>query len=107
MLTPPTQGHPGPRPEPLRRGAVAAPPSAQPAVIEAWRYTMIGDFRVNRGAGTSAILTGIVATARKYGDNLLDTLRAIAGPSPLQARVVPTLAVSPRGHRHAIESQTS
>jgi hypothetical protein len=37
------------------------------------------------GAEASAIHTSILATARKQGQNLLDVLRAVAGPSPLHA----------------------
>lgn len=50
---------------------------------------VIGGFRSNQGAETSAILTSILATARKRGENLLDALRAITGPSPLQAVGMP------------------
>jgi transposase len=44
-----------------------------------------GGFRSAWGAEASAIRSSILATARKRGENLLDALRAIAGPSPLQA----------------------
>jgi transposase len=44
-----------------------------------------GGHRSARGAEASAILTSILTTARKRGHNLYDALRAIAGPSPLQA----------------------
>jgi transposase len=44
-----------------------------------------GGHRSARGAEASAILTSILTTARKRGQNLYDALRAIAGPSPLQA----------------------
>jgi len=44
-----------------------------------------GGYRSARGAEASAIFTSLLATARKRGDNLLDALRAVAGPSPLQA----------------------
>jgi transposase len=44
-----------------------------------------GGHRSARGAEASAILTAILTTARKRGHNLYDALRAIAGPSPLQA----------------------
>jgi transposase len=54
----------------------------RPSVIH---RKVIGGFRSAWGAEASAIRTTILATARKQGHNLLDALRAIAGPSPLQA----------------------
>jgi transposase len=57
----------------------------RPAVIH---RKVIGGFRSDWGAEASAIRTSILATARKQGQNLLDALRAIAGPSPLHA--IPT-----------------
>jgi len=59
----------------------------RPSVIH---RKVIGGFRSDWGAEASAIRTSILATARKQGQNLLDTLRAVAGPSPLQA--IPTPA---------------
>jgi transposase len=44
-----------------------------------------GGYRSRWGAEASAIVTTVLATARKRGDNLFDALRTIAGPSPLQA----------------------
>jgi transposase len=44
-----------------------------------------GGYRSDWGAAASAICTSILTTARKQGHNLFDALRAIAGPSPLQA----------------------
>jgi transposase len=44
-----------------------------------------GGHRSAGGAEASAILTSILTTARKRGRNLYAALRAIAGPSPLQA----------------------
>jgi transposase len=44
-----------------------------------------GGHRSAWGAEASAIFTSLLATARKRGDNLLDALRAVAGPSPLHA----------------------
>jgi transposase len=44
-----------------------------------------GGFRSAWGAEASAIFTTLLTTARKRGENLLDALRAVAGPSPLQA----------------------
>jgi transposase len=43
-----------------------------------------GGYRSTWGAEASAIVTSILTTARKRGDNLLDALRAVAAPSPLQ-----------------------
>jgi transposase len=54
----------------------------RPSVIH---RKVIGGFRSAWGAEASAIRTTILATARKQGQNLLAALRAIAGPSPLQA----------------------
>jgi hypothetical protein len=51
---------------------------------------VIGGFRSAWGAEASAIRTSILATARKQGQNLLDAVRAVAGPSPLQAVPTPT-----------------
>jgi transposase len=59
----------------------------RPAVIH---RKVIGGFRSDWGAEASAIRTTILATARKQGQNLLDALRAVAGPSPLQAVPTPT-----------------
>jgi transposase len=44
-----------------------------------------GGYRSGWGAEASAIFTTLLTTARKRGDNLLDALRAVAGPSPLHA----------------------
>jgi transposase len=44
-----------------------------------------GGHRSARGAEAAAILTSILTTARKRGQNLYQALRALAGPSPLQA----------------------
>jgi transposase len=54
----------------------------RPSVIH---RKVIGSFRSAWGAEASAIRSSILATARKRGQNLLDALSAIAGPSPLQA----------------------
>ena len=59
----------------------------RPAVIH---RKVIGGYRSAWGAAASAILLSVMLTARKGGDNLLDGLRAIAGPSPLQALNSPT-----------------
>jgi transposase len=54
----------------------------RPSVIH---RKVIGGFRSAWGAEASAIRSSILTTARKQGQNLLQALRAIAGPSPLQA----------------------
>jgi transposase len=54
----------------------------RPSVIH---RKVIGCYRSQRGADVSAILTSLLATARKRGHNFLDVLRSVAGPSPLQA----------------------
>jgi hypothetical protein len=59
----------------------------RPSVIH---RKVMGGVRSAWGAEASAIRTSIRATARKQGQNRLDALRAIAGPSPLQA--IPTPA---------------
>jgi transposase len=59
----------------------------RPSVIH---RKVIGGFRSDWGAEASAIRTSILATARKQGHNLLDALRALAGPSPLQAIPTPS-----------------
>ena len=58
----------------------------RPSVIH---RKVIGSFRSAWGAEASAIRTSILATARKQGHNLLASLHAIAGPSPLQACSTP------------------
>jgi transposase len=58
----------------------------RPAVIH---RKVTGGYRSDRGAEASAILTTILTTARKCGENLLDALRSVAGPSPLRAAVPP------------------
>src|SRR3954470_2949205 len=59
----------------------------RPSVIH---RKVIGGFRSDWGAEASAIRTSILATARKQAQNLLDALRAVTGPSPLQAIPTPT-----------------
>jgi len=49
-----------------------------------------GGYRSAWGAEASAIVTSLLATARKRGDNPYDALRSVAGPSPLQAAGVAT-----------------
>jgi transposase len=46
-----------------------------------------GGYRSAWGAEASAILTTVLTTARKRGENLWAALRALAGPSPLDAAV--------------------
>jgi hypothetical protein len=46
---------------------------------------VIGGFRSQLGADVSAILTSLLTTARKRGENLFQALRMVAGPSPLDA----------------------
>jgi transposase len=58
----------------------------RPSVIH---RKVIGGFRSVWGAEASAIRSSILTTARKRSENLLDALRAIAGPSPLQACPTP------------------
>jgi transposase len=47
-----------------------------------------GGYRSAWGAEASAILTTVLTTARKRGDNLWAALRTLAGPSPLDAAVM-------------------
>jgi transposase len=47
-----------------------------------------GGYRSAWGAEASAILTTVLTTARKRGENLWAALRAIAGPSPLDAAIM-------------------
>jgi len=44
-----------------------------------------GGYRSEWGAEASAIVTTLLTTARKRGENLLEALRAVAGPTPLHA----------------------
>jgi transposase len=59
----------------------------RPSVIH---RKVTGGYRSQRGADTSAILTSLFATARKRGENFLEALRSLAGPSPLRAAGLPT-----------------
>jgi len=54
----------------------------RPSVIH---RKVTGGYRSQLGADVSAILTSLLTTARKRGQNLLDALRSVAGPSPLAA----------------------
>jgi transposase len=49
-----------------------------------------GGYRSDWGAEASAICTSILTTARKRGQNLFETLRSVAGPSPLPPAYVAT-----------------
>jgi transposase len=53
----------------------------RPSVIH---RKVTGGYRSQLGADVSAILTSLLTTARKRGQNLLNALRSVAGPSPLQ-----------------------
>jgi transposase len=59
----------------------------RPSVIH---RKVTGGYRSQRGADISAVLTSLLATARKRGHNFLDALRSVAGPSPLRAAGLPT-----------------
>jgi transposase len=54
----------------------------RPSVIH---RKVTGGYRSQRGADVSAIVTSLLTTARKRGQNLLDALRSVAGASPLDA----------------------
>jgi transposase len=54
----------------------------RPSVIH---RNVTGGFRSQLGADVSAILTSLLTTARKRGDNLFQALRSVTGPSPLYA----------------------
>jgi transposase len=59
----------------------------RPSVIH---RKVTGGFRSQLGADISAIVTSLLTTARKRGDNLFHALRSVAGPSPLHAAGMPT-----------------
>jgi transposase len=59
----------------------------RPSVIH---RKVTGGFRSQLGADISAIVTSLLTTARKRGDNLFQALRSVAGPSPLRAAGLPT-----------------
>lgn len=54
----------------------------RPSVIH---RKVTGGYRSQHGADVSAVLTSLLTTARKRGQNLLDALRSVAGPSPIAA----------------------
>jgi transposase len=54
----------------------------RPSVIH---RKVTGGYRSQHGADVSAILTSLLTTVRKRGENLLDALLSIGGPSPLHA----------------------
>jgi transposase len=59
----------------------------RPSVIH---RKVTGGFRSQLGADVSAILTSLLATARKRGENLFQSLRSVAGTSPLRAAGMPS-----------------
>jgi transposase len=59
----------------------------RPSVIH---RKVTGGYRSQRGADVSGILTSLLTTARKRGENLFQALRSVAGPSPLRAVGLPT-----------------
>ena len=59
----------------------------RPSVIH---RKVTGGFRSQLGADISAIVTSLLTTARKRGDNLFHALRSVAGPSPLHAAGLPS-----------------
>ena len=59
----------------------------RPSVIH---RKVTGGFRSHLGADISAIVTSLLTTARKRGENLFQALRSVAGPSPLHAAGLPT-----------------
>jgi len=74
---------------PSRGGEVIAAflNGVEPAVIH---RKVSGGVRSEWDAEASAIFTTLLTTAREHGEHLLDALRAVAGPSPLQAANAPT-----------------
>ena len=59
----------------------------RPAVVHT---TVTHGYRSDSGARAAAIVTSLLITARKRGDNLYAALRAVAGPSPLAAAGLPS-----------------
>ena len=59
----------------------------RPSVIH---RKVTGGYRSQTGADVSAIVTSLLTTARKRGENLFQALRSVAGPSPLHAAGMPT-----------------
>jgi transposase len=59
----------------------------RPSVIH---RKVTGGYRSQLGADVSAILTSLLTTARKRGENLFQALRAITGTSPLHAADMPS-----------------
>ena len=59
----------------------------RPSVIH---RKVTGGFRSQLGADVSAIVTSLLTTARKRGENLFDALRSVAGTSALHAAGLPT-----------------
>ncbi len=48
-----------------------------------------GGYRFWAGADISAILTSLLTTARKRGENLLEARHAVVGPTPVLAACLP------------------
>jgi transposase len=65
----------------------ASEQALRPSVIH---RKVTGGYRSQRGADISAILTSLLTTARKQGQDFLEALRAVAGPSPLHPAGLPT-----------------
>ena len=65
-----------------RRGGHAAERDLRPSVIH---RKVTGGFRSPWGAEASAIVTTLLAAARKRGQNAYAALRAVAGPAPRHA----------------------
>jgi transposase len=59
----------------------------RPSVIH---RKVTGGYRSQLGADVSAILTSLLTTARKRGENLFLSLRSVAGPSPLHTAGMPS-----------------
>ena len=64
----------------------ASEQALRPSVIH---RKVTGGFRSQLGADVSAIVTSLLTTARKRGENLFRSLRSVAGPSPLHAAGMP------------------
>jgi transposase len=59
----------------------------RPSVIH---RKVTGGYRSQLGADVSAIFISLLTTARKRGENLFQSLRSVAGPSPLHAAGMPS-----------------
>ena len=65
----------------------------RPSVIH---RKVTGGYRSQLGADVSAILTSLLTTARKRGENLFQALRSVAGPSPLRRPGLPYVDQLPK-----------